>query len=78
MKKFISRTTGELVYGKFGQATKPIRKRGYDWQLVQENGSKLLFISLEEFIEKYEEELNPNYIEFKQIVDQFFEIHARF
>jgi len=72
MKKFTSRKTGEVIYGKFGEATKFLKQKGYDWQLIQESGSRLLFSTLEEFIEQYQEDLNPFYVEIKQVFEKHF------
>jgi len=70
MKKFTSRITKNVVYGKFGEATKSLKEKGYDWQLIQEDGTRLLFVSLEEFTRKYKEEVNPFYAEVKQAFEK--------
>ncbi len=70
MKKFISRKTGEVIYGTFKESTATLKKAGWEWSLVQEGGNRLLFNTLEEFIEQYQEELNPFYVEMKKVFEK--------
>ncbi len=71
MKKFTSRKTGEIIYGKFGEATKSLRQKGYDWQLIKEDGNRYLFCTLEEFIQQYQEEINPIFFQIEQRINKF-------
>ena len=72
MKKFICRKTGEVIYGNFRESTKHLKQAGWEWSLIKEDGSRLLFNTLEEFVKQYREELNPFYVKMKAVFEKHF------
>ena len=60
MKKFACRSTGKIVTGTFKEANKKLKEAGCDWIFVKDGDTRdELFTSIDEFISKYDEELNP-------------------
>jgi len=71
MKEFKNRRTGEIVIGTFKESPKILKEKGYDWNLIEEDGNRELFGSLEEFTKKYSETLNPLYEMCMNVANQF-------
>ena len=65
MKEYINLITGTIIKGTFKESVKAHKEAGWDWSFVLEDGKRILFTSIYEFLDRYREIENPLISEIK-------------